>query len=134
MRARLNRLISGILVAAFAAGALAAELVTRKNSVGGVTVAVTPRNPAANAGTWEFKVVFDTHTAELKDDVVKNAILVVDGAASHAPATWQGDPPGGHHREGVLRFNAVSPRPKAIELRIQRPGEPKPRSFLWRLD
>ena len=50
-----------------------------------------------------------------------------------APAVWEGDPPGGHHRKGVLKFDAVNPRPQDIELRITRAGEPKPRSFRWQL-
>ena len=133
MRARLTALIAGILIALPAAGALAAELAAQKSSAGGVTVAVTPQNLAAGAKSWDFKVVFDTHSAELKDDVAKGAVLVVDGGSSYPPTAWQGDPPGGHHREGTLKFNAISPQPKAFELQIQRPGEPKPRTFRWSL-
>lgn len=133
MRTRLTAFFSGILIAALAAGAPAAELATQKNSAGGVTVAVTPQNLAASAKSWDFKVVFDTHSVDLKDDVAKSAVLVVEGGASYPPTAWQGDPPGGHHREGTLKFNAISPQPKAIELQIQRPGESKPRSFRWQL-
>jgi hypothetical protein len=76
--------------------------------------------------------VFDTHTQQLKDELMKSAVLVADGKAL-APAAWQGDPPGGHHRKGVLRFDAVTPRPKTMELTIARSGEPKARSFRWQL-
>lgn len=133
MRSRLTVFIAGIFITLLAAGALAAELGVQRNNVGGVTVTVTPQNLAAGAKSWDFKVVFDTHSAELKDDVAKNAVLVVDGGASYAPTAWQGDPPGGHHREGTLKFNAISPQPGAVELQIQRAGEPKPRSFRWQL-
>ena len=44
-----------------------------------------------------------------------------------------GDPPGGHHRKGVLRFAPIAPVPDAVELRLQRPGESAPRSFTWTL-
>ena len=106
-------------------------LPAQTSSQSGVTIKVTPRN--LQAATWEFEVVFDTHSQELKDDLLKSALLVAAGVAPVAPAGWQGDPPGGHHRKGVLRFNAVSPAPPSLELRIARPGEAKPRSFRWEL-
>jgi hypothetical protein len=46
---------------------------------------------------------------------------------------WDGAPPGGHHREGVLRFKPISPQPQAIELQFTRAGEGAPRSFRWQL-
>ena len=135
MRSRITivAFLLGSLVTLLAAGVFAAELGVQRNNVGGVTVAVTPQNLAAGAKSWDFKVVFDTHSGELKDDVAKNAVLVVDGGASYTPTAWQGDPPGGHHREGTLKFNAISPQSKTIELQIQRPGESKARSFRWQL-
>jgi hypothetical protein len=117
--------------AALVAGASAAQsLATQSAGGSGVTIKATPR--ALPGGSWEFDVVFDTHSQDLRDDLMKTATLVADGRA-HVPVGWKGDPPGGHHREGVLRFNAINPAPKAIELRIARPGEPKPRSFRWQL-
>ncbi len=56
---------------------------------------------------------------------------MIDGGKRHAPVAWDGAGPGGHHREGVLRFKPASPRPQAVELRITRPGESAPRSFRW---
>ncbi|MDH3286625.1 MAG: hypothetical protein OEP48_02700 [Betaproteobacteria bacterium] len=114
-----------------AGGASAAQgLAPQSTSEAGVTVKATPRSLAN--GSWEFDVAFDTHSRELKDDLMKSASLIASGK-THAPAGWKGDPPGGHHRKGVLKFNAIDPRPQAIELRIARPGEPKPRSFHWQL-
>jgi hypothetical protein len=83
--------------------------------------------------TWEFQIVFDTHSQDLRDDVAKAASLFADGVAS-APLEWRGDPPGGHHRKGVLRFKAPAGRPAAIELRLTRTGEAEPRVFRWRLE
>ena len=110
----------------------ATPLSTQTSSQSAVTVKVTPRDLAA--GTWEFEVVFDTHSQELTDDLEKTAVLVSDARASHSPLKWQGDPPGGHHRKGVLQFKAVSPMPAAIELQIKRSGETAPRSFRWKLN
>lgn len=108
----------------------AEKLSTQSSSGSGVTVKATPR--AVAGASWEFDIVFDTHSQDLRDDLMKSATLVADGR-THVPVGWKGDPPGGHHRKGILRFNAINPAPKAIELRIARSGEPKPRSFQWQL-
>jgi len=85
------------------------------------------------ASAWEFEVVFDTHSQELKDDLLKAAVLVADGGAPFSPAGWQGDGPGGHHRKGVLRFKPPAASPASVELRLQRPAESAPRVFRWQL-
>ena len=133
MRSRLITWLLSIVVTVFAASGVTAApaLPTQTSSQSGVTVKITPRTLAA--GTWEFEVVFDTHSQELTDDLGKTAVLVSDGRTSHSPVKWQGDPPGGHHRKGVLEFKPVSPMPAAIELQIKRNGEPAPRSFRWKL-
>lgn len=132
--------MSGLILHTFAllaalmlwSGASAAPaLPTMSNSQSAVTVKVTPRTMQGDI--WEFEMVFDTHSQELKDDLLKNAALVPAGGSPVAAIEWKGDPPGGHHREGVLRFNAVKPTPARLELRLDRAGEPKPRSFHWSL-
>jgi hypothetical protein len=123
----------GSLVTLLAAGAFAAQLADQRSSAGGVTVVVTPQNLAAGAKSWDFKVVLDTHSGELNDDLVKTTTLFDDKGGRHVPLKWDGAGPGSHHREGALRFNPISPQPQSIELRIQRPGESAPRSFRWQL-
>lgn len=123
--------ITCFLAAAVAFHAAAAELATQKSTDRGVTVAVTPQDLSGNAKTWDFKIVLDTHSGDLSDDLLKIAVLLDGTGTRYAPVAWDGAAPGGHHREGVLRFKAVSPQPQAIELRIARPGEPGPRSFRW---
>jgi hypothetical protein len=125
--------VCGLLAAAVAFPATAAELATQKTSDHGVTVAVTPRNLAGDAASWDFMIVLDTHSADLNDDLVKSALLLDGAGGQQAPIAWDGAPPGGHHREGVLRFKSLSPQPQTIELRITRPGESAPRSFRWQL-
>ena len=133
MRSRLSTWLLSIVVTVFAASGVTAApaLPTQTSSQSGVTVKITPRTLAA--GTWEFEVVFDTHSQELTDDLEKTAVLVSDARASHSPLQWQGDPPGGHHRKGVVQFKPVSPMPASIELQIKRGGETAPRSFRWQL-
>lgn len=132
MRARLIFPLIWFTTVLLGTGGIAAaqDFSTQSSSAAGVTVKATPR--ALSGGAWEFEIVFDTHTQELNDDLVKSASLLADSKPL-APAGWQGDPPGGHHRKGVLKFNATTPGPQAIELTITRPGEPKPRSFRWQL-
>ena len=115
------------------APAAAAEWGTQKNSERGLTVDVTPLDLSAGAKTWDFKFVFDTHTQDLNDDLTKSALLFDPAANSPLPIAWDGAGPGGHHREGVLRFKPIVPRPASVELRIDRPGETMPRSFRWPL-
>ena len=129
----MKRFITGILIFLVAVGALAAELTSQRNSASGVTVTVAPQDLASSSKTWDFKVVLDTHSQELTDDLVKTATLLDDKGTRHVPISWEGAGPGGHHREGTLRFNAISPKPQNIELQIQRAGETAPRSFRWQL-
>lgn len=132
MRSRLSTWLLSIVITVAASGAMAAAaLPTQTSSQSGVTIKVTPRTLAA--GTWEFEVVFDTHSQELTDDLEKTTVLIVEDRAPQSPAKWQGDPPGGHHRKGVVQFKAVSPVPASIELQIKRNGETAPRSFRWQL-
>ena len=123
------------LSAALAASSAAANpnLPAQTSSAREVTIKVTPKNLASNAGSWEFAIVFDTHSQDLSDDLVKSSLLLDGAGGQHSPIAWDGAPPGGHHREGVLRFKPISPRPQSIELRITRAGEDAPRSFRWQL-
>lgn len=122
-------------VAAMAAfPAMAADFDTQRSADRGVTVTVTPRNLARDATSWEFRIVLDTHSQDLGDDLVKSSLLLDGAGMRYAPIAWDGAAPGGHHREGVLRFKPVSPSPQSIELQITRSGESAARSFRWQLN
>jgi hypothetical protein len=99
----------------------------------GVTIKVTPKAIGPSDSRWEFGVVLDTHSADLSDDLVQSASLTTDDGRTLKPASWAGAAPGGHHREGVLAFDAPTPRPASIELTIVRPGESAPRTYRWQL-
>jgi hypothetical protein len=106
---------------------------TQSSNEQGVTVKVTAKSIGLQGSQWEFAVVLDTHSADLSDDLSQSATLTTDDGRTFKPAGWLGAPPGGHHREGVLTFDVPAPRPGAIELRIDRPGESAPRTFRWQL-
>jgi hypothetical protein len=110
-----------------------AAVITQRSVVNGVSVAVTAGNLSAEASVWDFAVVLDARR-KLPDDLLASAVLVDPQGRKYKPLIWEGAPPTGNHRAGVLKFIAVQPRPESIELRIARPGERKPRSFSWLLD
>ena len=110
----------------------ASTLPAQSTSASGVTVSATPQSLSDKS--WDFEIAFDTHSQELNDDLTKEAVLIAASGVTSAPISWQGDPPGGHHRKGVLRFKPLAGQPPAIELQIKRVGETAPRSFRWQLD
>jgi len=95
-----------------------------------ITVTVTPSNLSFDSKEWKFSVVMDTHSVELDQDLVKLALLIDDKGKEYKPLRWEGAPIGGHHREGVLIFNQITPTPKSIELKISGIGGVV-RSFKW---
>jgi hypothetical protein len=126
----LKSLCVGLALAVFAAGSVAASgaFPPKTVSAGGVVVTVKPLQPSASH--WDFDIALNTHTQELSDNLVQSASLVI-GVKTIGAVSWLGDPPGGHHRKGVLRFNAVEPQAREFELRIMRPGESAARVFRW---
>lgn len=121
--------VGSLLTAAVAAPALPA----RTSDTGGVRVVVTPKPLAPGAAVWEFQVVMDTHTKPLNENMAEVAVLVDDAGRRSTPTAWQGAGPGGHHREGLLRFAAPAEMPAAVELQISGIGGSDTRTFRWQL-
>ena len=129
------RLVFTVLALALglAAAAAAEPLEARTSNAGGVRVTANPLSLAANVKSWDFEITMDTHTQPLDQDLTRISVLVEDTGRRHSPSAWKGDPPGGHHRKGVLQFAPVPGNPKSIELRIQGVGTPEARVFAWKL-
>lgn len=100
---------------------------------GGVTVKVAPRSLAPTAQSWDFEVTLDTHTQPLSQDLIDATTLIDADGNVHAPLGWEGDPPGGHHRHGLLRFKPPVGNQAAVELRMQGIGGVPVRVFRWQL-
>lgn len=116
----------------FGGVALGAELSARRSELDGVSIVVKPLDVAPASATWSFEVSMSTHSQRLDDDLVRTAQIVDPARKGSLPVlAWQGDPAGGHHRKGILRFKVSQPVPKVIDLRIQRVGEKAPRVFVW---
>jgi len=98
----------------------------------GVKITATLQNITKDAKTWDFEVSLETHSHALSEVLEKSSALVADGK-QYQPLSWEGSPPGGHHRKGVLHFKAIAPQPSSVELQIRLIGDPTPRSFKWQL-
>lgn len=109
----------------------ARALPAQTSRAAGVTVKVTPKDLAADAQRWRFEVVFDTHSVDLSHDLLKSAALIDAAGRSYAPLAWEGDPPGGHHRKGVLSFEPLKGADE-VRLQIRDVGVPE-REFRWPL-
>lgn len=132
-----RRSMIGLVVATFAFSVApptlaqtAAALKAVTSDAGAVRVVVKPKNVGGGAA-WEFEVAMDTHIKPLDSDLAKSATLVDGGGRRYAADSWQGDPPGGHHRKGVLRFPTPETKTGTIEVQIENVGGAGKRTFRW---
>ena len=109
------------------------SLAPQINSEGSVEVEVTLVEISDASDSWQFKIVLNTHSVELDQDLTKITLLVDDKGNEYQPLSWEGTPPGGHHREGILTFNSISPQPSSIELVVKDIDGIKERKFTWDL-
>jgi hypothetical protein len=124
--------IMALMAIVVALGAAAAAPQT--SNEGGVVVRVTPGRFAPDAATWDFEVVFETHTVQLTGDPAQFTVLLDPQGQAHAPLRWDGDPPGSHHRKGVLRFKPLRPAPASVTLKMRGVGGVPERTFTWSVD
>ncbi len=78
----------------------------------------------------EFDISINTHSVELDFDLAEISALYDDIGNAYKPLKWEGSPPGGHHRSGILKFPQISKNAKAIKLIIIDSTE---REFSWNL-
>lgn len=125
-----NGKFAAILAVLISVGVAAWPSVTQKTVEQGVTVAVTAGNLDPDSTIWDFAVAYDTQPGRhLKgDEPLDDFVLLGDGRRM-MPLAWEGDKAGAKHRAGVLKFIAIQPRPKELELRLQRPAEKQPRIY-----
>jgi len=117
---------------AMSTGQSALPFATKSNSGGNVDVAVTPT--ALNIGEpMAFEIAMNTHSVDLSDDMTQIAILRDDAGKEYEPTAWDGGEPGGHHREGILKFTVLAGKPKSVELVIKGMAGVSERIFKWDL-
>ena len=110
----------------------AAEYAPQTSDERGIKITVAPRDIPNGARTWDFEVTVESYTRDLSDDLTRSSVLIADGK-KYLPTGWEGAPPGGHHRKGLLRFKAIVPKPWSMELQVRLTGDTLPRSFNWLL-
>lgn len=81
-----------------------ASLPARSVTAGAVEISIEPLRIDGSGAV--FLITMDTHSEELAADLAGTATLEV-GGVEWTGATWSGDGPGGHHREGELEFEAA---------------------------
>lgn len=104
--------------------------VQQTSDEGDIKVTVALQNIATV--TWGFEVTMESHSKSLTDDLTKSSVLIAEGK-QYLPLGWEGAAPGGHHRKGLLRFKAIVPQPRKMELQLRLVGDTSPRSFKWLL-
>lgn len=110
-----------------------ADFQTQTVSDAEVKYTITPLNISSdNSKTWDFEIRLDTHSGSLDQDLVSQFRLIDDKGNEYEALNWDGALPGGHHREGILKFSPISPLPGAIELSIKTSSGEKT-SLRWKL-
>lgn len=114
----------------YAQAGAARSLEEQTKSEGQVAITVTP----AFAGTWRFAISLETHSVELSQALEQVSTLIDDRGKEYAPLSWEGDPPGGHHRSGTLVLDGdIDPLASSLTLTIRDIGGIPSRQFTWTL-
>lgn len=102
---------------------------TQTSDENGMTVAVTPQSQGN--GQWQFNVAINNHTQGVTQDMVDVSSLADQNGTTYRPTKWIGDPPGGHHRSGSLRFDSVPRNVTGFTLTLRELGGVAERIFRW---
>ncbi len=105
---------------------------TKSNAGGSVTVDVKPTS-LADGEPLEFDIAMNTHSVDLAADMTKISLLRDDSGKEYQPTAWDGPGGGGHHRSGILKFAALTTKPKYVELVIKGLAKVPERVFRWDL-
>lgn len=82
----------------------------------------------------KFNIKMNTHSVELNQDMAAAAILKDDQGRKYRPLNWNGSPPGGHHRSGVLEFPIIGEKAKSVTLYIKDVADVPERIFEWKIE
>ena len=103
-------------------------LSARDTAAGPVQIKISPVRLDTTGAT--FKVALDNHEIDLTMNLAQGASLTV-GSLPWGPASWSGDGPGGHHREGTLTFPPGGAAAGRVVLTLA--GFPSPVQLQWTL-
>lgn len=101
-------------------------------SGGGVAVTVkplvlTPGQPAA------FDIAMNSHSVEIVEDMLAATVLRDGAGRQFGAEAWDGSGPGGHHREGVIRFAPLPNELREVVVIVSGVANVPERAFRWLL-
>lgn len=91
-------------------------------------VQLLPGKPA------KFEIRMNTHSGDLGQDLVAVCTLKDNSGREYRPTGWDGSPPGGHHRSGVLEFSELGEGVESITLVIREVADVPERVFNWSVE
>lgn len=91
-------------------------------------VQLLPGRPA------KFEIRMNTHSGDLSQDLVAVCSLKDSSGREYRPTSWDGSPPGGHHRSGVLEFPELGDAARSITLVIREVANVPQRVFNWSIE
>lgn len=91
-------------------------------------VQLLPGKPA------KFEIRMNTHSGDLGQDLVAVCTLKDNSGREYRPTGWDGSPPGGHHRSGVLEFAELGEGVESITLVIREVADVPERVFNWSVE
>jgi hypothetical protein len=121
-----------VSLALFGLASKASAYETKSSKANRVQVEVKPVQLATGKPA-NFEVRMNTHSVGLDQDLTAVSVLKDDHGREYQPAKWQGSPPGGHHRSGVLAFPPLEGNPKSVTLIIRTIADVTERSFKWQV-
>jgi len=110
----------------------AAVFETKSSRENGVRVDVTPVEFAPGKPA-RFQIRINTHSGDLSQNMIEVSMLRDDKGREYRPVRWEGSPPGGHHRRGVLEFPSFEGKSKKITLIIRDIANVPERLFEWKI-
>jgi hypothetical protein len=133
-RFKVYHLVSILIVLFLANLAIdAAAYKTKSNKQNSVRVDVRPVQllPGKPA---KFEIRMNTHSEDLSQDLVAACTLKDNSGREYNPTSWDGSPPGGHHRSGVLEFSELGEGAESITLVIREVANVPERIFNWSIE
>lgn len=102
------------------------------SSANGVRIDVTPLQLESGKPA-RFEVRLNTHTVELMQNLTEIAELRDDKDREYRSVKWEGSPPGGHHRSGILEFPNLGASVTSVVLILPDVAGVPVREFRWSL-
>jgi hypothetical protein len=113
--------------------AYASAYKTKSNKENSVRVDVRPVQLLSGKPA-KFEIRMNTHSGDLSQDLVAVCTLKDNSGREYLPTGWDGSPPGGHHRSGVLEFSELAEGAESITLVIREVANVPERVFNWTVE